>query len=54
MTEKMSENRLCQSQVYVTAVRSLRVKPQKAGLNRRLKAHTAGEGGLVLTQHLIT
>jgi hypothetical protein len=44
MTVKMSENRSCQSQVHVTAFRCLRVKPEKAGLNRRLKAHTA-EGG---------
>jgi hypothetical protein len=39
MTMKMSENQACQSQVHVTEFRCLRVKPQKAGLNRRLKAH---------------
>ncbi len=44
MTVKMSENQLCQSQVNMIAFRCLRVESQKAGLNRQLKAHTAGEG----------
>jgi hypothetical protein len=45
MTLKMSENQLCQSQVHVTAFWCLRMKPQKVGLNRRLKAHIAKGGG---------
>jgi hypothetical protein len=53
MTVKMSEKQSCQSQIHVTAFRCLRVRPQKVGLNRRLKAHTVGGGGLVLIQHLI-
>jgi hypothetical protein len=44
MMVKMSESQSCQLQVYVTGFRCLRVKPQKAGLYRRLKAHTAGGG----------
>jgi hypothetical protein len=44
MTVKMSENQSCQSQVHVTVFRCLRVKPQKGGLNRQLKAHTEGGG----------
>jgi hypothetical protein len=54
MMVKMSENQSCQSQVHVIAFRCLRVKPQKVGLNRRLKSHTARGGGLVLTQLLVT
>jgi hypothetical protein len=49
MTMWMSENQACQSHVYVMAFWCLKVKSQKAGLNRRHKARTAG----VLTQHLI-
>jgi hypothetical protein len=45
MTVKISENQLYQSQVHVTVFRCQRVKTQKAGLNRRLKAHTVGGGG---------
>jgi hypothetical protein len=45
MMVKMSENQLCQSEVHVTAFWCLRIKPQKAGLNRRLKVHFAGGGG---------
>ncbi len=36
MKLQMSENQACQSQVYVTALRCLRVKPGKKGLNRQL------------------
>jgi hypothetical protein len=44
MIVMMSENQLCRSQVHVTEFRCLRVKCQKVGLNRQLKAHTAGGG----------
>jgi hypothetical protein len=44
----MSENQSCQSQVHVTALIYLRVKPRRTGLNRRLKPGLWGEG-LVLT-----
>jgi hypothetical protein len=49
----MSENQACQSQVHVTALRYLTVKPRRRGLNRRLKPGLR-EGGLVLTHYLIT
>jgi hypothetical protein len=49
----MGENQACQSQVHVTVLRCLRVKPRKKGLNRRLKPVLQG-GGLVLTHYLIT
>jgi hypothetical protein len=42
MIVMMSENQLCRSQVHVTAFRVLKVKRQKVGLNKQLKAHTAG------------
>jgi hypothetical protein len=42
MMVMMSENQLCRSQVYVTAFQGLKVKRQKVGLNKQLKAHTAG------------
>jgi hypothetical protein len=37
MKLRMSENQACQSQVHVTALRCLRVKPRKKRLNRRLR-----------------
>jgi hypothetical protein len=49
----MSENEVCQSQVHVTALRYLRVKPRRRGLNRQRRPVLQG-GGLVLTHYLIT
>ncbi len=37
MKMQMGDNQACQSQVHVTALWCLRVKPKKQGLNRRLK-----------------
>jgi hypothetical protein len=48
----MGENQACQSQVHVSELQCLKVKPKKGGLNRRLK-HVLLGGGLVLTHHLI-
>jgi hypothetical protein len=47
----VNENQACQSQVHMTALRYLRVKPTRRGLNRRLKPGLQG-GGLVLTHYL--
>jgi hypothetical protein len=52
MKLQMSENQECQSQVHVTVLRCLRVKPGKKGLNRRLRPVLQG-GGLVLTNYLV-
>jgi hypothetical protein len=41
----MSENQACQSQIHVTVLRNLRVKPRRRGLNRRLKPGLPGGGG---------
>jgi hypothetical protein len=40
----MSENQACQSQVHVTVLRYLRVKPRRRGLNKQLKAGLRGGG----------
>jgi hypothetical protein len=52
MRMSMSENQACQSHVHVTALRYLRFKPRRMGLNRRLKPGLRG-GGWVLTHYLI-
>ncbi len=52
----MNENQACQSQVHVTALRCLRVKPGKKGLNRRLMPVHWGVGGTgshTLPNHVI-
>jgi hypothetical protein len=52
----MGENQACQSQVHVTALRCLRIKPTKRGLNRRLKPILQGGGGAgshTLPNHVI-
>jgi hypothetical protein len=51
----MGENQACQSQVHVTALRSLRVRPRKWGLNRRLKPvlQGGGVGSHTLPNHVI-
>jgi hypothetical protein len=51
----MSENQECQSQVHVTALQCLRVKPKKRGLNRRLKPilRGGGAGSHTLANHMI-
>ncbi len=40
----MSENQVCQSQVHLTALRYLRVKPRRRELNRRPKPGLRGGG----------
>jgi hypothetical protein len=40
----MSENQASHSQVHLTALRYLRVKPRRSGLNRRLKSGLRGWG----------
>jgi hypothetical protein len=52
----MSENQACQSLVHVTALRCLRVKPEKKMLNRRLRPVLWGGGGTgshTLPNHVI-
>jgi hypothetical protein len=53
MKLRMSENQACQTQVHVTALRCLKIKPGKKGLNRRLRPVLRG-GGLFLKHYLIT
>jgi hypothetical protein len=53
MRLQMSENQVCQSQVHVTARRYLIFKPEKRGLNSRLRPVLLG-GGMVLTHYIIT
>ncbi len=51
---QMSENQECQSQVHVTALWCLRLKPGKKGLNRRLRAVLrGGTGSHTLPNHVI-
>jgi hypothetical protein len=52
----MGKNQACQSQVHVTALWCLRVKPRNWGLNRRLKPVLQGGGGAgshTLPHHVI-
>jgi hypothetical protein len=50
----MGENQVCRSQVHVTALRCLRVKPKKRGLNRRFKPILwGGAGSHTLPNHVI-
>jgi hypothetical protein len=49
----MNENQAFQSQVHVTALRYLRVKPRRRGLNRRLKPGLwGGAGSHTLPNHV--
>jgi hypothetical protein len=51
----MSENQACQSQVHVTALRYLRGKPRRRGLNKRLKPglrRWGGTGSHTLPNHV--
>ncbi len=45
MKFQLSENQACQSKVHVTALRCLRNKPGKKGLNRRLRPVLRGGVG---------
>jgi hypothetical protein len=50
----MGENQAYQSQVHVTALWCLRIKPKKRGLNRRLKRILrGGAGSHTLPNHVI-
>jgi hypothetical protein len=51
----MGDNQACQSQVHVTVLWCLRVKPKKQGLNRRLKPIllVLGAGSHTLPNHVI-
>jgi hypothetical protein len=51
----MSENQACKLKVHVTALRCLKVKPGKKGLNRRLRPilQGGGAGSHTLTNHVI-
>jgi hypothetical protein len=57
MKSVMNENQNSQSQVRVIALRYLRFKPGKRGLNSPLTCPAGGRGrewGMVLTHYLIT
>ncbi len=50
----MGKNQACQSQVHVTALRCLRVKIKKRGINRRIKPILrGGAGSYTLPNHVI-
>ncbi len=51
----MNEKQSCHLQVHVTALRCLRVKPRKRGLNKRLKSVLRGwgAGSHTLPNHVI-
>ncbi len=51
----MNENQACYSQVHVTALQCLRVKPRKKRLNRQLKPVLRGReaGSHTLPNHMI-
>ncbi len=52
MKLRMSENQVCQSQVHVTALRCLSVKPGKKGINRRLRPVLGGTGSHTLPNYV--